>query len=287
MTDNPYQKLVAKFAALLSEGRSYPLGGFPPAPRPVIAPDAPRALFFAPHPDDESISGGIALRLLREGAMRVFNVAVTLGSKSERQAERLKELQAACRYIGFDVITTGPRGLEGISAKARVEGSGRWSKSVDIIHKIMAEHQPKVLMFPHGRDWNSTHIGTHLLVMDALAKMPKDFEAVLIETEFWGQNDAPNLMVEISEADLVDLVTATSFHVGEVQRNPYHLSLPAWMMDNVRRGSELVGGQGGKAPDFDFAVLYQARKWIGGAVKPFSTGGRIVSAKESILSALQ
>ena len=41
----------------------------------------------------------------------------------------------------------------------------------------------------------------------------------------------------------------------EVRRNPYHLRMPAWMMDNVRRGAELVGGQGSPAPDFCFCDL--------------------------------
>ena len=36
------------------------------------------------------------------------------------------------------------------------------------------------------------------------------------------------------------------------------------MMDNVRRGAELVGGQGGAAPDFAFAALYRLRKWSQG-----------------------
>ena len=52
-------------------------------------------------------------------------------------------------------------------------------------------------------------------------------------------------------------------HVGEVRRNPYHLTLPAWMMDNVRRGGEWVGGQGQAAPEFLFGTLYRLRKWIG------------------------
>ena len=57
------------------------------------------------------------------------------------------------------------------------------------------------------------------------------------------------------------MMAALSFHVGEVQRNPYHLLVPAWMQDNVRRGGELVGGQGGAAPDFTFATLYRLREW--------------------------
>jgi hypothetical protein len=76
--------------------------------------------------------------------------------------------------------------------------------------------------------------------------------------------DAPTLMVESSSEDLGDLLAALSFHEGEVQRNPYHLLTPAWMMDNVRRGAELVGGQGGDAPSFTYATLYRQRRWANG-----------------------
>ena len=100
------------------------------------------------------------------------------------------------------------------------------------------------------------------------------FHTVVVETEFWGAMASPNLMVEISAPDLADLITALTFHVGEVQRNPYHLTLPAWMMDNVRRGGELVGGQGGAVPDFTFATLYRLRRWNGRELEAVYSGGR-------------
>ena len=56
----------------------------------------------------------------------------------------------------------------------------------------------------------------------------------------------PNLLVESGVEDVADLVAALACHVGEVRRNPYHARLPAWMMDNVRRGAELVGGRAGR-----------------------------------------
>ena len=73
-----YQKYVSQFCRLVREAKSLPLGGFEPVPARATAPNAPKALFFAPHPDDECISGGIALRLLREGRIKVINVAVTM-----------------------------------------------------------------------------------------------------------------------------------------------------------------------------------------------------------------
>ena len=73
-------------------------------------------------------------------------------------------------------------------------------------------------------------------------------------------------MVENSQEEVADLVAALSHHKGEVTRNPFHLHLPAWMQDNVRRGAEVVGGQGGKAPDFDFATLYRVSRMENGKI---------------------
>jgi LmbE family N-acetylglucosaminyl deacetylase len=270
---NPYQGLVAQYARLANESRLYSKGAFAPLARPHVDPGAGCALFFAPHPDDECIIGGLALRLMREARLKVINVAVTQGSKKERQAERLRELQNACRYIGFDLVTTGPGGLERISSTTRDRDPKHWGACVKVIGEILSANKPRVIFFPHENDWNSTHIGTHFLVMDALAGMPPGFECFLVETEFWGQMTQPNLMVEISATDLADLISATTFHVGEVNRNPFHLLMPAWMMDNVRRGTELVGGQGEAAPDFTFAALYRLRKWRQGKSTDVLTHG--------------
>lgn len=117
--------------------------------------------------------------------------------------------------------------------------------------------------------------------MDALAAMPATFSCVLVETEFWTVMDTPNLMVESGVEDVADLVAATSLHVGEVQRNPYHLTLPAWMKDNVRRGGEIVGGQGGVAPDYQFATLYRIRCWSRGEARPLPLASRMLAKSQS------
>jgi LmbE family N-acetylglucosaminyl deacetylase len=279
---NPYKKLVSDYVRLLEEGKAFPLGNYNPAPRPDIAYDAPKALFFAPHPDDECIVGGLAVRLMREARMNVINVAVTQGSKKERQAERYRELENACHYLGFHLQATGANGLEMVNPKTREQDRAHWAECVKVIAGILEHEQPRVVLFPHEHDWNSTHIGTHFLVMDALKQMPVGFECYLVETEFWGAMTDPNLMAEISADDLADLITATTFHVGEVKRNPYHLLLPAWMLDNVRRGTELVGGQGGAAPNFTFAALYRLRKWSQCRVTKAFAGGKLVSCARNV-----
>jgi len=271
---NPYHDFVETYARLAREGKSWPLGGFPNCPKPEIAKNAPVALIFSPHPDDEVIIGGLALRLMRQAGWKVINIAVTQGSNKERQAERWQELKQCCDCIGFGLEATGPCGLERVTLKTRQTDNIYWTSMVHVIAGILKKHQPKAIFFPHELDWNSAHIGTHFLVMDALQHMPADFTCHSVETEFWGQMPSPNLTVELGPVELGDLITALTFHVGEVKRNPYHLSLPAWMMDNVRRGGELVGGQGGAAPDFVFATLYRLRQWKEGALHHTYEGGR-------------
>jgi LmbE family N-acetylglucosaminyl deacetylase len=278
---NPYYELVNNIERLVREGREFPLGGFPLPARPAVDPDIPPLLIFSPHPDDECIIGGLAVRLQQEARVRVLNVAVTQGSNKARQGPRWEELRAACDYLGFELIQTVPGGLERINVKTRAQDPEYWQRSVDVVAEIIARHHPGVVLFPHDTDWNSTHVGTHHLVVDALARQPPSFTCTTIETEFWGAMASPNLMVELTPDQLAHMITALSFHVGEVRRNPYHLLLPAWMQDNVRRGSELVGGQGGAAPDFGFCTLYRLRRWDRGAFQAVYEGGQSVPASVS------
>ena len=278
---HPYHRWVRHILKTQARGAALPLGGFKPLRRPKLKKSAPNVFIFSPHPDDECIIGGLALRLLREQKMKVFNVAVTQGSRKDRQAARWEELSQACAFLGFDLLATGPHGLEGVNLKTRRDQPDTWAASVKVIADLLREHQPSILLVPHATDWNSSHIGTHHLVLDALRSLP-GYTPQVVETEFWGAMPAPNLMVEISPRDLADLIGALSFHVGEVQRNPYHLRLPAWMQDNVRRGGEVVGGQGGTPPTFDFATLYRWCRWDGQALQPAFAGGRVWGAADTL-----
>jgi len=276
---NPYERYVQQIADLIRAGKELPLGGFPDYPRPV-RPGAPTALIFSPHPDDEVVIGGWALRLLRQSGWRIVNVAVTQGSSKPRQKERWEELTACCKCIGFDLEPTGPHGLEQVNPKTRSKAPDDWRAMVHTISNVLTKFQPRAIFFPHGADWNSTHVGTHLLVADALASQPASFTCSTIETEYWAQMSAPNVLIESSAADLSALITALSWHAGEVRRNPYHLTMPAWMIDNVRRGAEWIGGQGKAAPDFLFGTIYRLRRWSAGAFEDVRLASGFIAADQ-------
>jgi LmbE family N-acetylglucosaminyl deacetylase len=278
---NPYRQFVDSFVGLYSSGKSLPLGDLPRSSKAELPANAPVALVFSPHPDDECVIGGLPLRWSREAGMRIVNVAVTLGSNQERQQPRLQELKNACDWLGFGLQQTAPNGLEKISLQARTDDPPSWLEKVKIVGGLLSKYSPRAIFFPHEADWNSAHIGTHFLVMDALKTMLASFHCLVVETEFWGMMQSPNLMVESKPDEVADLLAALSFHAGEVRRNPYHLRLPAWLQDNVRRGAELVGGQGGAAPDFVFATLYRLRQWKNGGVQNIYPGGKVIGAAEN------
>jgi hypothetical protein len=57
--------------------------------------------------------------------------------------------------------------------------------------------------------------------------------------------------------------------------------MPAWLIDNVRRGAELVGGQGGAAPDYPFATLYRFSVWRAGRLQSVLNQGHQVGLHDA------
>jgi LmbE family N-acetylglucosaminyl deacetylase len=275
------RQFAAQFQKLVKQGQSLKAGEISSGARAPIRADAPNVLIFSPHPDDECITGGMALRLLREAKWNIINVGVTLGSKRARQAARRRELKNACAALGFELIVQGAHGLERINPDTRAKNPSHWQAATKTIAGILAEQKPRVIFLPHENDVHPTHVGVHWLVLDALKTLPRRFTCHIVETEFWGQMADPNLLVEIGEKDLADLIAALCFHAGEVKRNSYHARLPAWMLDNVRRGAELAGGRGAKAPHFTFATIYRLKKWRGGKLQKISSCGKFLSAAQN------
>ncbi|MDF7823493.1 PIG-L family deacetylase [Pontiellaceae bacterium B12227] len=250
---NPYLTYVESIQAGVQSAKGLAVSGC----RDVVESES-KVLLFSPHPDDECIIGLLPLRLMKELGKQIINVPVTFGSDENRRQGRANELADACAYLGWGIH--------------REHADFRALDVADVVN-VLTKIQPEIIVMPHSMDWNSRHIATHFLIAEALEKMPEAFSCIVVESEYWGAMDDPNLMVEADAEMLAELIAATSLHVEEVVRNPYHLLLPAWMQDNVRRGGELVGGQGGAAPDFSFATLYRLRNWSGGEFVKCIDGG--------------
>lgn len=248
---------VNQFAALLRTPAK------PAKPAAAKTPQSPgRCLIFAPHPDDECIVGTLPLRLQREAGWQITNVAVTLGSNPARRAARWQELEAACAVLGFANIRLAEQGFEEVKQHTASDSPGLWAEQVQAVADLLTAHRPALILLPHAADGIATHIGTHLLVTQAVAAA--GLSTVLAETEFWATMAAPNCLVEASAADTARLVQALTRHVGEIARNPYHLRLPAFLADSVRRGGELLAGAGSAPPDWAFATLYRLTRWQDG-----------------------
>jgi N-acetylglucosamine malate deacetylase 1 len=278
-------EFVNGHVALLESGKKIPGGESEIAP---IAPPAAvpplRVTLCSPHPDDEALTGTLPLRLRRELGAAVTNCAITLGSDLSRREGRRRELQSACRILGFGLLVPQePGGLESVRVATRNEAPQAWAAMVGKLAQTFEQLQPDVVLAPHAEDFHPAHIGTHFLAVDALAAYAarsKQPAIPLIETSYWHEHARPNLMVGALPDIVATLVMATAAHAGEVARNAYHLRLPSRMIDSARRGAEVVGVVGGAAPAFPFAELYHlAFVGPGGILEP-RPGGMIIGPQE-------
>ena len=277
MEKNPYYEYAESFKRLSELGKNLPFGEVHPPKNQVIREDSPTALILSPHPDDECIMGALPLRLMREAGFRVVTVAITLGSNLSRRKKRLDELKKACDWIGFELEEMLINNTEKTTPEIKELKPVIWNQKVLALKNVIEKWKPVAVFFPNSNDWNQTHLGVHLLTLDLLSST-ESFFPFLIETEYWGQIPQPNLMVESTTQEVADLLAALSHHKGELERNPFHIRMPSWMQDNVRRGAEVVGGQGGKAPDFNFATLYRISRWNGKEINPVWNKGKILPA---------
>ena len=274
----------------MNGGKAIRLG---PSARPLEAPAVMagkgppiKVVVCSPHPDDEALVGALPLRLRRECGAEVTNFAITLGRKPGQRARRRREMKASCEALGFHWVIVNPlQGFDHVDLDNRENRPEEWAEKVHVLSEVLEQESPDAVFAPHAEDCNSTHIGTHFLVADAVGDYLERTgrgPLAFFETEFWHQNSCPNLMVGVSPADEAILIMAAAEHGGEVRRNPYHLRHPGRMIENVRRGAEVVGGQGAAAPDFPFAELYRlvfiaGRNWI--APRP---RGRVIGPAQKI-----
>lgn len=279
-TGTSSQEIVAGYLNLLRQ--SIPAPDIFATPLSTDLPDrkaeTPCAVILSPHPDDECLTGVLPLRLLREKKFQVLNIAVTLGSFSPRRNERKAELAKASSVLGMTSVLASEDGFENVTLQNREENTASWNEKVGRILEIIERLNPDILFLPHEKDWHPTHIGTHFLGMDALAKTQKNFTCMIVQTEYWSPIDVPNTIIGANPEDVATLISALSCHKGETNRNPYDKRFPAHLIDTVVR-SEVLTGEGKAAPPMDFAQMYRMGRWIRGHFAPSALNRRIGEAE--------
>jgi LmbE family N-acetylglucosaminyl deacetylase len=199
--------------------------------------DRPHVLIVAPHPDDECLMGSYALRMKEEWGAVVWVYPYSLGSRADRQGPRWLELQASVQVLGFELIDARKKTL---------------AQALDVV-------APEIIFAPHGDDGHATHIAcskaTELAMIQWLEQYPGQ-EIIWNQTEFWHAMRSPNLLIPLSAEHVIRMGEALEKHVGEVARNPYHLRLPGWLMDQVRRVETVAGAGSSAHPEWVFGQLY-------------------------------
>lgn len=256
---NDYFEYARLAKELIEAGRNIPTARWENPPQKT-KDSAKNIMIFAPHPDDEVITGLLALRLMLENGYKVVNVAVSLGSNLARREGRTKELSDACKYLGWELEICG---FDKVRPELKADNPAEWEKCVQAIVELIRKHKPTIVTAPHEEDANAAHIATGMMVRQALDLLGEEYKGVLVETEVWSGMQNPNILVEADENHLAYLMTALSLHVKEVERNDYHARLPDTFAEYVRRGAEVVGSSGGKAPNFNFGYIYAVKKFNG------------------------
>ncbi len=225
-------------------------GGIVARPRPIadLLPDVPRRiLIIAPHPDDECLMAGLALRAREEVRAEVSVLPYTFGSDPARQAARRSELVAALSVLGFELVD--PRDPSTFFALSERE-----------ILRALDSVSPDLVILPHSDDLHPTHVRCSNESRSAVLRHQnqQQIPITILESEYWHPIREPNLLVPLPASIVAIMGEALMRHQGEIQRNPYHLSLPAWLMDQERRGTERVQGMGSKprSPS-QFSQLYR------------------------------
>lgn len=247
-----------------------------------LNPARPSALLLAPHPDDECIMAAPALHLARRHGFNVIACAVTLGSDARLRPARAREFARACAVLGFGRLIATRTGLSGLGPGLAHRRPAHWLRCVSAIRRILERVRPEIVLCPHGNDWHPVHVATYRLLLGALARMPRVYQPTVILTEYWCPLRNPNLLLEADSETVTRMLHALAQHRSQLTRNPYHLLLPAWFMDNVRRGAELVGGPGAGHPGFKFGVLLRVLEWRAGRMRAVPVRQPIVLATDGL-----
>lgn len=157
-----------------------------------------RPVVVAPHPDDELIGAGGALRRHVLDGRRPKIVHVTSGERTagllelpptERAAAREAEARAAAATLGIDAVDV-------VFLRLADGGVGASSDDGEVLHQALAGLEPDLLYAPWPVDVHRDHTATARLVGQVVGSLPSVARVALYEV--WSPL-APTHLVDIGD----------------------------------------------------------------------------------------
>lgn len=163
-----------------------------------------KTLVVAPHPDDESLGSGGAIRLLRELAIEVVVLTMSDGTLSHPNSakfppEKLRVLREREMIAALDILGVGGEKITFWRLPDRRvpnEGDADFLSTVDKSIEFLHAHQPQTILVPWRRDPHPDHRATWRIFSRAVRFFDSRFR--LLEYPIWlwemAQNgDLPNI----------------------------------------------------------------------------------------------
>ncbi len=198
----------------------------------------PAVLHVSPHPDDEILGAGGALRLLAASGWRVHNLACSLGRPADHERRRA-ELLCAAGEVGFATTIMNP--LAKISSGDDLEQSA--NSIAAAVTELATQLKADIVVSPHPHDGHHGHEVVARGVDRALSAMGNAAPRWWM-WGLWSDLPFPSIYVPFGDSVMNELRHGLAEYVGENARTPYNVLHPARAAAYAVLGPERVFGFG-------------------------------------------
>lgn len=211
---------------------------------------SPAVLHVSPHPDDEILGAGGALRVLAANGWRVHNLACSLGRPADHERRRTELLRAASK-VGFETTILNP--------PAAISSGDDLEKSAGVVAAAVTELATQIsadiVVSPHPHDGHHGHEVVARGVGQALSSMG-DTGPRWWMWGLWSDLPFPSVYAPFGNSIMGELRQGLAEYVGENARTPYNVLHPARAAAYAVLGPERVFGFGsGTASEQPYADL--------------------------------
>ncbi|MEM9458357.1 MAG: PIG-L family deacetylase [Myxococcota bacterium] len=134
----------------------------PVGPRPVATPSRTTILAVGAHPDDVEIGCGGTLALHASRGDRIVILTLSSGARAGDPRQRREESRAAAARLGAELV------IGSLPDTKMSDGP----ETIEVISKVVAEHQPSVVYVHSGVDRHQDHRAVHKATMVAARSVP-------------------------------------------------------------------------------------------------------------------